>query len=223
VEPEVTSVAVMGELAGAQLILAGWCVPGGLLTDRDLWMIREVVHTDLIILAPLDDAIVERVIKISPQGVILVDGRWDGKSTVLPLNMGYEGELLTEVCGRYKSAGVPVALFLEPDSSQMKSAARTGASGVVLDCLEYSVARTDDEITRAYEKITDSAFAANKFRLITSVGHGLNYANISSIAAIPHLEDVYIGSAIATRALFHGLDRAITDMQMILYRGRNGK
>ena len=43
-------------------------------------------------------------------------------------------------------------------------------------------------------------------------GHGLDYHNVGAVVAVPEIEELNIGHAIVSRAIFVGLDRAIRDM-----------
>jgi len=54
-----------------------------------------------------------------------------------------------------------------------------------------------------------------------NAGHGLNYANIKPIARITEIEEVSIGHAIISRAVFTGLERAVRDMADLLIRYSN--
>jgi len=49
-------------------------------------------------------------------------------------------------------------------------------------------------------------------------GHGLTYANIGPIVAIPQVSEVNIGHSIISRAVFTGLERAVREMKMLLKR-----
>jgi pyridoxine 5-phosphate synthase len=48
--------------------------------------------------------------------------------------------------------------------------------------------------------------------LRVNAGHGLNYLNIIPFREIEEIEEVSIGHAILSRAVFVGLDRAVREM-----------
>ena len=50
-------------------------------------------------------------------------------------------------------------------------------------------------------------------------GHGLNYHNVKPVADVHHVEELNIGHAIISRALFVGMDRAVRDMLRAMGRG----
>jgi pyridoxine 5-phosphate synthase len=52
--------------------------------------------------------------------------------------------------------------------------------------------------------------------LIVTAGHGLNYYNIFPFLNIEEIQEVSIGHAIMSRAIFSGLSKAVEDMVRIL-------
>ena len=57
-----------------------------------------------------------------------------------------------------------------------------------------------------------AAEAAHAKGLRVNAGHGLNYRNVRPVADMPEIEDLNIGHAIMSRALFVGLDIAVREM-----------
>jgi pyridoxine 5-phosphate synthase len=58
-----------------------------------------------------------------------------------------------------------------------------------------------------------------------NAGHGLNYQNVSRIAAIPGISELHIGHSIVSRAVFTGLREAVRDMKRLMteaYRATGG-
>ena len=52
--------------------------------------------------------------------------------------------------------------------------------------------------------------------LQVNAGHGLNYHNVQSIAAIPGISELNIGHAIVARAIFTGLGEAVREMKRLM-------
>ncbi|NQT35140.1 pyridoxine 5'-phosphate synthase [bacterium] len=215
--------AVLASLAltsGAQLILAGWTKTGGLINERDIRLIRELIHGDLVVIAPLGEEMVEQVIKFQPQGVILVASGWDGVRDFRPLQMEIDAEEITAVASEYKTSGVQPFALLEPEAAAAKTAARCSLTGIVYDASQYSGALNDEEAEAALYRLEDSALAANKFGLVTAIGHGLTYQNVGPVAGLRFVDDLYIGRSIATRALLTGIERAVGEMVSTIDRYR---
>jgi len=217
-EPEPAVIAALAMSFGAQLILAGWIPSGGLLTERDIRLIREVVHGDLIIVTPLDGGLVESVVKLHPEGVMIVASGWDGIRDFRPIQMEVNADEIGLVAAEYKTAGVQPSVLIEPDADSVKATARKGLSGVTLDASLYAAARTDEDAQSALDKLADAALASHKFGLVTAVGHGLTYQNVGPVAALRYVEELYVGRSIIVRAIMNGMDRAIGDIMNAIDR-----
>jgi pyridoxine 5-phosphate synthase len=57
--------------------------------------------------------------------------------------------------------------------------------------------------------------------LQANAGHGINYRNIRLILQLPHLTELNIGHSIVSRAIFVGLEAAVSEMLRLMqpYRG----
>ena len=219
-EPEPAVVASLAMSAGAHAILAGWSKSGGVLKERDIRLIRELIHGDLVLIAPLGEDLVEPVIKFKPEGVILVASGWDGIRDFRSLQMEVDANEISTVTSLYRAAGVTTNVLLDPDPNALKVAVRCEVSGVVLDASQYGAARSDEEAEAALDKLADSAMMSHKFGMVTAVSHGLNYQNIGPIAALHYIEELYVGRAIVARALINGIDRAVSEIMNTIDRYR---
>jgi len=219
-EPEPAVVAGLAAAAGAQLILAGWTPVGGDVTERDIRLIREVVHVDLMLVTPQDRNLVEPVVKLQPQGVVLVASGWDGRRDFRPVQLEVDAEEVGSVASAYKSAGLHVSFLIEPDPNAVKIAARQGLSGIVLNASVFAAARTDEEAQTELDRIADATMVGHKFGLHTAVGHGLTYHSIGVIAELAYLGGIYAGRAVAARAIICGIDRAVRDIIAEMDRNR---
>lgn len=220
-EPEPVIIASLAETAGAEIILAGWLPGNGNLTDRDLTLIREIIHCDLLIVTPLDGASIEPVARFRPVGVILVAAGWDGIRSPKTIQPEIEKDEIATIASAYKAAGIQVSAFTDSDLSSLKSIARCGLDGVTIDCTNYASARTDEEAESTIDQLTNAVMAASKFGLVPSLGKGLNYRNIGPIAGIKYVDEIYIGRSIVNRSLVVGIQQSITDMITLIHRSRN--
>jgi len=210
--PDPAVAAALAESAGVQIVLAGWAQSSGLLTERDILMTRELVRGDLIVVAPLKEELVDTVLKFHPDGVVLVDGSWDGARPARPILVEADSDRIGATGSAYRSAGIPAALMIEPNAQAVKTMARLNISGVVLDCSTYAAARNEKDAGAALDRISDAALAAGKFGLMAAAAHGLTAQNFSPVATIRYIEEIYFGQWISSRALFVGLDRACREV-----------
>ena len=73
---------------------------------------------------------------------------------------------------------------------------------------------------RALEQLRDAARFAASRGLEVHAGHGLNYHNVTPVAAIAEIVELNIGHAIIARALFDGLAAAVGDMKAMMLAAR---
>lgn len=216
-DPEPAVIAAIAEATGAQVIIAGWSSPKGLLKERDIVILREVVQGDFIIALPVDSDLVDNVISFHPEGVVLLGHGWDGDGWSNPVQPEIDISNITSIVDTYRSSGISTSMFLDPDPATMKAARRCGAEGAVINCGAYASARTDEEAQEALDKISDAALAANKFGMVAIAANGLNYRNIGPIVSLRYIEEVYVGRAVVTKALFTGMNQAISDLVSTVY------
>jgi len=109
--------------------------------------------------------------------------------------------------------GIRVSLFVDPDVPAVEWAATAGADRVELYTEPYARAfhagRTEGE--RSFALYSDAANAAHAKGLGVNAGHDLDLDNLTLFRTLPHLDEVSIGHALISRALFVGLDRAVRD------------
>jgi len=65
-------------------------------------------------------------------------------------------------------------------------------------------------------RIEQAVVQGREARLQVNAGHGLNYHNVQSIAAIPGVSELNIGHAIVARALFSGFREAVREMKRLM-------
>ena len=219
-EPDTAVLTALAETAGAEIVLVGWNPNNGLISERDVQLIREIIRCDLILVTALDENYVEQVVKFHPEGVVLVSSSWDGVRTAKTVQPEIDKNELAPVAAAYKAAGVQVSALIDPDLPSLKTVTRMGLSGITIDCSTYANAHTDEEAENALDRISDAVMAAHKFNLVASVAHGLHYRNVGPIAGLRFIDEIYIGRAIVNRALVTGVQQAVSDMISMIYRNQ---
>ncbi|MFZ3073221.1 MAG: pyridoxine 5'-phosphate synthase, partial [Thermodesulfobacteriota bacterium] len=67
-----------------------------------------------------------------------------------------------------------------------------------------------------FKRIADSAVVAKRLGLNVHAGHGLDYQNISDVAAIKEIEEFAIGFSIIARSVFSGIEEAVKEMKRLI-------
>jgi pyridoxine 5-phosphate synthase len=114
-----------------------------------------------------------------------------------------------------REAGICVSLFIDPEPSQIETAAALGAPVVELHTGAYAEA-TGTAREEELGRLIEAARLAGAAGIQVNAGHGLNYTNVEPILALPKLVELNIGHAIVARAVFVGLEQATREMVALL-------
>ena len=127
-------------------------------------------------------------------------------------------ERLADVIAAMKAAGVRVSLFVDPDAEAIALARELGADRVELYTEPFARAfeQGKQEAARSLAVYADAARQAHAAGLGINAGHDLDLENLVQFRDLPHLEEVSIGHAIMSRALFVGLERVVREYLEIL-------
>ena len=124
-----------------------------------------------------------------------------------------------EIISEIKSYGSRVSLFINPDIELIKKAAELGADRIELYTGPYSEMYADNK-EEAIKTFKKAAIYAKQCGLGINAGHDLNLLNLAwLIKNIPFLDEVSIGHALVSDALYFGLENTI---QMYLYEIEKG-
>jgi pyridoxine 5-phosphate synthase len=120
---------------------------------------------------------------------------------------------LDSVVRDLRREGIRVSIFVDPDPAAIQWSAALGADRVELYTEPY--ARAFEAGGRAkqesFERYAASAQLAHDLALGVNAGHDLDLANLTLFRSLPHLDEVSIGHALISHALYVGLDRAVRD------------
>jgi len=185
---------------------------------QDVRDIRPRLNTEFNIEGYPSEDFIDLVLEVKPEQVTLVPDPPD----VLTSNAGWdtvENEvLLKEVVGRFKEAGIRVSLFMECNEDFIEAAGKTGADRIELYTEEYARGFERDP-ENAVAPYTVAAELAGKYGLGVNAGHDLNLDNLEYFARmVPNLQEVSIGHALISDALYYGLENTI---QMYLRKLEN--
>jgi len=132
------------------------------------------------------------------------------------LNVAGQKKKLTGVITQMNDAGIPVSLFIDPDSRQIEASHRVGATYVEIHTGRYSDAVNEEETEQEYKLVAVAAEEAYEAGLRVNAGHGLNYVNTTRVALLETIEELSIGHAIMARAIIVGLDQAVREMLALM-------
>jgi pyridoxine 5-phosphate synthase len=122
------------------------------------------------------------------------------------------GEIQT-IVRRLRADGIRVSLFIDPDADAVRWAASMGADRVELYTEPFARAycRGTKAGQESFQLYSAVASLAHELGLGVNAGHDLDLSNLTLFRSLPHLDEVSIGHALISRAVFVGLDRSVRD------------
>jgi len=211
-EPDPVTAAAICELAGAGGIVIHLREDRRHIQDRDVILMRQMVKTKLNLEMGATEEIIKIALDIKPDMITLVPEKREELTTEGGLDVAGQLPKLSKVVKKMSRAGIPVSMFIDPESSQIKASRDAGATFVEIHTGRYSDAKTEEEADLEFEMIANAAEEAYESGLRVNAGHGLNYLNTARVAQLGTIEELSIGHAIMARAIFVGLDQAVREM-----------
>ena len=187
--------------------------------DRDVQAMRAALQTHMNLEIAATAEMLDIAVRVLPSDVCLVPEKRTELTTEGGLDVAGQHALIAEACTRLRTAGIRVALFIDPDLAQVDAAARSGAPVVELHTGSYCEAR-GPERARELGRLRAAARHATVAGLIAHAGHGLDYHNVQPVAAIPELAELNIGHSIIARAVMAGLGPAVAEMKRLMREAR---
>jgi pyridoxine 5-phosphate synthase len=125
---------------------------------------------------------------------------------------------LSPIVQGLKAGGVRVSLFVDPTEDAVLLAASLGADRVELYTEPFARAfeRGRSDAERSFAVYAHAAELAHARGLGVNAGHDLDLANLTLFRTLPHLDEVSIGHAIMSRAMFVGLERVVREYLAVL-------
>jgi pyridoxine 5-phosphate synthase len=215
-EPDPVLAAYLAELAGAHGIVVHLREDRRHIQERDLRILRETVKTKLNMeMAPTGE-MVRIASQVEPDMVTLVPEKRQELTTEGGLDVAGNIESVSGAVKDLRKAGIFVSLFVDPEPGQIKASAETGADMVEIHTGSYAEAAGEAGKKAELKKIKKAVKRASELGIMIAAGHGLDYVNVSEIAAIEEIEELNIGHSIVSRAVMVGFERAVGEMLMQL-------
>ena len=176
---------------------------------KDVFDLKPVLTTDFNIEGNPVPRFVELVKEIKPAQVTLVPDA----ENVITSNAGWDTvknqSFLAEMVAEFKSCGIRVSIFIDPEPDMIEMAARTGTDRVELYTEAYARQYPADRV-KAIAPYVEAATVARQCGLGLNAGHDLSLENLQYFhQQIYWLDEVSIGHAIISDALYLGIEETI--------------
>jgi pyridoxine 5-phosphate synthase len=158
---------------------------------------------------PLEASFVELVLAVKPEQVTLVP---DALGQITS-NHGWDTvanqALLIDLIRIFKHAGIRTSIFVDPVLDMVEAAKTTGADRIELYTEPFATEFPENPVAAvaAYRK---AAFRAQQIGLGVNAGHDLSLENLAFFKSqVTPLDEVSIGHALISDALYYGLENTI--------------
>lgn len=207
--PDVVQCAVNCERFGAHGITVHPRPDERHIRYSDVRMIKPVITTELNIEGNPIKSFTDLVLEVLPTQVTLVPDAADAITSNAGWNTVEHRGFLTDICREFKSHGIRTSIFVDPDPAMVEGAAACEADRVELYTESYArlyTARREDAIA----PYLAAAQSARECGLGLNAGHDLSLENLAYyIQTIPWTDEVSIGHALISDALYMGLEKTI--------------
>lgn len=217
--PDPVLAARVAEKAGAAGIVCHLREDRRHIRDDDVRRLRDSVRTKLDLEMAATEGIITVARKVRPDLATLVPEHRLELTTEGGLDVARYLSRIRRAVERLHDRGIAVSLFVDPVRKQIDACRDAGSDMIEIHTGEYADALTAVRRKRCLAIVKRAAAYARSLGLGVNAGHGLNYGNIRSVAAIGDIEEVSIGHAVIARALDVGLEKAVREMRLLIKKG----
>lgn len=207
--PDVTKAAVDCERFGAEGITVHPRPDERHIRYSDVREIRPLITTEFNIEGNPIPSFMDLVLEVVPDQVTLVPDALDAITSNAGWDTLKNRDFLTEVCSEFRRKGIRTSIFVNPDPAMVEGAALCGCDRIEMYTESYAAMYPADK-DAAIAPFIRTAEAARQCGLGLNAGHDLNLDNLGFfIRSIPWTDEVSIGHAIISDALYMGLEQTI--------------
>lgn len=176
----------------------------------DVYELKKVIKTELNIEGnPVEDSFVKLVLENKPAQVTLVPDSRDQLTSNHGWDTIKETDYLKKIIPVFKEAGIRVSIFVDPVVALVTAAKECGTDRIELYTESYAKHFVTDR-EAAIKDYVAAAKEAERVGLGLNAGHDLDMNNLQYFAQqIPNLDEVSIGHALISDALYFGLQNTV--------------
>ena len=208
--PDVVKAAINAQQFGADGITVHPRPDERHIRYNDVRAIRQIITTEFNIEGNCtEQTFIDLVLEVKPHQVTLVPDALNQITSNHGWNTIEHKDYLTDIIQLFKNAGIRVSIFVDPVIEMVEGAAATGTDRIELYTEGYA---KQYEINKN-EAVAPYIAAANKAKELhvgINAGHDLDLQNLKYFKQnIPWLDEVSIGHALISDALYLGFENAI--------------
>lgn len=217
--PDPVRAALLAAEAGADGITAHLREDRRHITDDDIARLSSELTIPLNLEMAATDEMLSIALRHRPHAACIVPEKREERTTEGGLDAAGQHNHLASLVAELRGANIRVSLFIEPDARQIDAAIRLGAPVVELHTGRYAELEGEAQAVEL-RRLSDAAALAARNEIEVHAGHGLTYANVAPIAAIPQVRELNIGHFLIGEALFVGLATSVQQMRAAMDAAR---
>ena len=178
---------------------------------KDVYDLKQNISTEFNIEGnPKEEKFVALVLANKPAQVTLVPDALNQLTSDHGWDTIKEQAYLKEIIATFKKAGIRVSIFVDPMEAMVEAAATTGTDRIELYTESYAKQFEEGKKEIAIEPYIKAAKLAKQLGLGINAGHDLDRHNLPYLVQqIPFIDEVSIGHALISDALYFGLENTI--------------
>lgn len=207
--PNVLEAAKNCEFFGADGITVHPRPDGRHITYDDVRQIASIINTEFNIEGFPSRSFIDLVKSVKPHQVTLVPDAPDAITSNAGWNTIEYKSLLQDVIADLKSEGIRTSIFVDARAKFIEGALETQTDRVELYTESYACQYEIDKLA-AIQFYKSSSELAHSLGMGVNAGHDLNLQNLAYfVSNVPFLDEVSIGHALISDALYMGLEKTI--------------
>lgn len=207
--PNVVQMAIDCEKFGAEGITVHPRPDERHITYRDVLDLKQVVTTEFNIEGYPNERYMELVKKVKPDQATLVPDPPEAITSNAGWDTVKHQSFLKKIINELQAAGIRTSIFAEPKPEIIEAASTIGTDRIELYTEPYASNYHQDR-EAAIKDFVDAANRAKELGLGINAGHDLNLDNLHYLKQrIPFLDEVSIGHALISDALYYGIQNTI--------------
>lgn len=207
--PNVCQIALDCEKFGAQGITVHPRPDERHIRMKDVWDLKPILKTEFNIEGYPSPDFIQLVKSVKPHQVTLVPDPPEAITSSAGWDTVKNLEFLKEVVADFQNVGIRVSIFVDTNLQNIEFAAKSGTDRVELYTEPYATNYPIDK-EKAVAPFVTAAKLAKKLGLGLNAGHDLSLENLAYLhKSIPAIDEVSIGHALISEALYFGLENTI--------------
>lgn len=186
--------------------------------DEDVVDLKKIVSGKLDFEMAATDEMLSILKEINPHLCTLVPEGREELTTEGGLNMSNVfDDFKNRVFPSIRETDIEISLFLDPNPEDINLAFELGTDAIELHTGNYANAESIEAANEELARLSEAAVKAHKLGIKVNAGHGLNQKNLPAfLKVVPHLNEVSIGHALISDAVFEGLEKTVKNYLQLI-------